>query len=48
MKIEMLEKLKKFDCLRETVLFNEENVGYLECGKKMSLELDGVFRNLIK
>ena len=34
--------------LRETVIFNEENVGTLKCGKKMSEELDEVFRGFIK
>jgi uncharacterized protein len=36
------------DYLHETVLFNQENAGTLKSGKKMSLELDGVFRNEIK
>jgi RNA repair pathway DNA polymerase beta family len=36
------------DYLRETVLFNQENGGTLQSGKKMSAELDGVFRGLIK
>jgi uncharacterized protein len=36
------------DYLRETVLFNQENAGTLKSGKKMSGELDGVFRSLIK
>ena len=36
------------DYLRETILFNQENAGTLKSGKKMSVELDGVFRNIIK
>ncbi len=36
------------DYLRETVLFNQENAGNLQSGKKMSLELDLVFRRIIK
>ncbi len=36
------------DYLRETVLFNQENASSLVSGKKMSEELDGVFRELIK
>jgi uncharacterized protein len=36
------------DYLRETVLFNQDNAGSLQSGKKMSGELDGVFRSLIK
>jgi predicted nucleotidyltransferase len=35
------------DYLRETVLFNQENAGALKSGKKMSEEMDGVFRGLI-
>lgn len=36
------------DFLMETVQFNQENAGNLGSGKKMSEELDGVFRKLIK
>ena len=36
------------DYLRETVLFNQENASSLQSGKKMSLELDLVFREIIK
>ena len=36
------------DYLRETVLFNQENEGSLQSGRKMSMELDGVFRRIIK
>ena len=34
--------------LREIVLFNQEKAGTLKSGKKMSLELDGVFKQIIK
>jgi len=34
--------------LMETVKFNEENAGFLEGGKKMGEELDGVFINWVK
>jgi uncharacterized protein len=34
------------DYLRETVLFNQENAGSLQSGKKMSAELDLVFRSI--
>jgi predicted nucleotidyltransferase len=34
--------------LQETVLFNKENAAGLRSGKKMSEELDGVFKDLIK
>jgi uncharacterized protein len=34
--------------LQETVVFNQENASGLGSGKKMSVELDGVFRELIK
>ena len=36
------------DYLWETVLFNQENAGTLKSGKKMSEELDLVFRRIIK
>ena len=36
------------DYLRETVIFNQENAGTLKSGKKMSEELDLVFKSLIK
>ena len=36
------------DYLRETVIFNQENAGTLKSGKKMSEELDGFFRGMIK
>jgi len=36
------------DFLMETVKFNQENAGGLSSGKKMSGELDRVFKNLIK
>ena len=36
------------DYLRETVIFNQENAGTLKSGKKMSEELDGVFKEIIK
>jgi predicted nucleotidyltransferase len=36
------------DYLRKTVLFNQEKAGTLKGGKKMSGELDGVFREIIK
>ncbi|WP_395063919.1 DNA polymerase beta superfamily protein [Flavobacterium sp.] len=36
------------DFLMETVKFNQENAVGLGSGKKMSVELDGVFRELIK
>jgi uncharacterized protein len=36
------------DFLRETVLFNQEKGATLKSGKKMSKELEGVFRSLIK
>ena len=36
------------DYLRETVSFNQENARTLKSGKKVSEELDGVFRNIIK
>ncbi|WP_310556856.1 nucleotidyltransferase domain-containing protein [Flavobacterium sp.] len=35
------------DYLRETVSFNQENASSLQSGKKMSEELDGVFRGII-
>lgn len=34
--------------LQETVAFNQENANGLGSGKKMSVELDGVFRGIIK
>ena len=34
--------------LRETEFFNQENAGNLKSGRKMSEELDGVFREVIK
>jgi predicted nucleotidyltransferase len=34
--------------LQETVFFNQENASGLGSGKKMSVELDGVFRKEIK
>lgn len=36
------------DFLLETVKFNQENASLLGSGKKMSVELDGVFREIIK
>lgn len=36
------------DFLMETVAFNQEHASGLGSGKKMSVELDGVFRELIK
>ncbi|RVU89910.1 nucleotidyltransferase domain-containing protein [Flavobacterium columnare] len=36
------------DFLMETVHFNMENASKLSAGKKMSVELDGIFRSLIK
>ena len=36
------------DFLMETVVFNQEHTSGLGSGKKMSKELDGVFRSLIK
>ena len=36
------------DFLMETVQFNMYNAGGLRSGKKMSVELDGVFRDMIK
>ena len=36
------------DFLKETVQFNMENAAGLRSGKKMSVELDGFFRELIK
>ena len=36
------------DYLWETVLFNQDNAGTLKSGKKMSEELDLVFRRIIK
>jgi predicted nucleotidyltransferase len=34
--------------LQETVVFNQENASDLGSGKKMSKELDGVFRHMVK
>lgn len=36
------------DFLMETVKFNQENAVGLGSGKKMAVELDGVFRGMIK
>ena len=36
------------DFLKETVVFNQEHASVLSAGKKMSVELDGVFRVMIK
>jgi uncharacterized protein len=36
------------DYLLETIIFNKENASSLQSGKKMSLELDLVFKQIIK
>lgn len=36
------------DFLMETIAFNQEKASGLESGKKMSIELDGIFRDLLK